>query len=84
MQIYNIALDCVVDTKVDCWPQCKHIQGKCGFCGENKMCCTVKSGWTDTSNGCDGICGGRTMHECIKNPNKGEINHFRFLETHTR
>ena len=28
------------------------------------MCCTTKSGWTDTSNGCDGTFGGSKFHTC--------------------
>ena len=28
------------------------------------MCCTTRSGWTDTSNGCDGSFGGSWNHAC--------------------
>ena len=32
------------------------------------MCCTTKSGWTDTSNECDGTFGGSNYHECALKP----------------
>ena len=32
------------------------------------MCCTTKSGWTDTSNGCDGTFGGSKFHTCALKP----------------
>ena len=32
------------------------------------MCCTTKSGWTDTSNGCDGTFGGSNFHACALKP----------------
>jgi len=39
-------------------------QGPCSWCGKEGLCCTKKSSWHDTSNGCDGTFGGLTMHEC--------------------
>ena len=56
------------NTGTDCWYNCTSRQGPCDFCGEHGMCCTVKTGWTDTSNGCDGSFGGQTGHECVLKP----------------
>ena len=47
-----------------CWDDCNAVQGPCEWCGKLGMCCTMKPGWTDTSNGCDGTFGGATSHEC--------------------
>ena len=49
---------------LDCWNHCSDQQGPCSWCGTEGMCCTIKHGWTDTSNGCDGSFGGATRHEC--------------------
>jgi len=49
---------------MDCWVACGKHQGSCTWCGTKGMCCTQKSGWTDTSNGCDGTFGGWERHEC--------------------
>ena len=57
----------------DCWNQCGHKQGPCDWCGADGICCTVKTGWTDTSNGCDGSVGGQNGHQCVPKP-AGKIN----------
>jgi len=54
---------------VSCWAKCGRKQGPCAWCGAKGYCCTKKSGWTDTSNGCDGTFGGVRMHECALKPN---------------
>ena len=48
----------------DCWIECHGLQGPCAWCGSKGFCCTKKTDWTDTSNGCDGSFGGETRHEC--------------------
>jgi len=53
----------------DCWYECGKKQGPCAWCGSEGWCCTQKSGWTDTSNGCDGTFGGVSKHECALKPN---------------
>ena len=57
----------------DCWRNCNAKQGPCEWCGTHGMCCTMKPGWTDTSNGCDGTFGGATSHECALKPKPGNI-----------
>ena len=52
----------------DCWSQCNKKQGPCSWCGAKGRCCTMKSGWTDKSNGCDGYFGGATGHQCAIKP----------------
>ena len=54
----------------DCWWHCWGKQGHCSWCGTEGMCCTMKDGWTDTSNGCDGTFGGYERHECSARPGK--------------
>ena len=54
----------------DCWYECGKKQGPCAWCGSEGWCCTQKSGWTDTSNGCDGTFGGVSKHECALKPSK--------------
>ena len=56
------------NTGLDCWPPCSGQQGPCSWCGTEGMCCTMKTGWSDTSNGCDGTFGGETKHECYLRP----------------
>merc|ERR1712228_281993 len=56
------------NTDKDCWKHCKKTQGPCSWCGTKGMCCTTKSGWTDTSNGCDGTFGGSKFHTCALKP----------------
>lgn len=56
-----------------CWDDCNAVQGPCEWCGKLGMCCTMKPGWTDTSNGCDGTFGGATSHECALKPTPGNI-----------
>ena len=36
------------------------------------MCCTQKSDWNNTSNGCDGTIGGLKMHQCVLPPIKNK------------
>merc|ERR1712038_485217 len=48
----------------DCWSSCP-VQGPCAWCETKGYCCTKKSGWDDTSNGCDGTFGGAERHECV-------------------
>ena len=55
---------------LDCWNHCSDQQGPCSWCGSKGVCCTQKSDWSDTSNGCDGTFGGLTHHECILKPSK--------------
>ena len=52
----------------DCWNHCYGEQGPCSWCGSNGMCCTTKSEWTDTTNGCDGTFGGSAFHACTLKP----------------
>jgi len=52
----------------DCWSSCGSVQGPCAWCGTKGYCCTKKSGWDDTSNGCDGTFGGAGRHECVLKP----------------
>merc|ERR1711936_325906 len=54
-----------------CWDECNAVQGPCEWCGKLGMCCTMKPGWTDTSNGCDGTFGGATSHECALKSTSG-------------
>merc|ERR1711997_1153351 len=56
------------NTDKDCWQHCKKTQGPCSWCGTKGMCCTTKSGWTDTRNGCDGTFGGSKFHTCALKP----------------
>ena len=58
------------NTGLDCWGACSQTQGPCSWCGTHGYCCTRKSGWTNTSNGCDGTFGGQGMHECTLKPGK--------------
>ena len=71
-QLFKLYIYCMPlglnNTGTDCWYNCTSRQGPCDFCGEHGMCCTVKTGWTDTSNGCDGSFGGQTGHECVLKP----------------
>jgi len=67
---------CASDSEIqnlgkDCWSQCNKKQGPCSWCGAKGMCCTMKSGWTDKSNGCDGYFGGATGHQCAIKPKCG-------------
>ena len=57
----------------DCWFSCGSVQGPCAWCGTKGYCCTKKSGWDDTSNGCDGTFGGAGRHECVLKPGKSFI-----------
>ena len=52
---------------------CNGNQGSCSYCGTKGLCCTHKSGWTDTSNGCDGSFGGTTTHLCSVRKTEGMI-----------
>ena len=62
----------------ECLTPCNGNQGSCSYCGSKGMCCTHKSGWTDTSNGCDGSFGGTTTHLCsIK-----KIEGIAFMDTY--
>merc|ERR1712141_237250 len=58
----------LMNTDKDCWNHCNKTQGPCSWCGTKGMCCTTKSGWTDTSNGCDGTFGGSNFHACALMP----------------
>ena len=60
----------IANTGKDCWNPCGYKQGPCKWCGYEGWCCTKKSGFTDTSNGCDGTFGGLSMHECALKPSK--------------
>jgi len=46
----------------NCWRACGRQQGPCAWCGTG-VCC--RSGWWDTSNGCDGIIGHHRRHACV-------------------
>ena len=54
----------------DCLGNCNQSQGKCPWCGSCGWCCTMKPGWTNTSNGCDGTFGGVSKHECVLKPGR--------------
>ena len=66
---YIIILE-VLNEGIGCWFECGRKQGPCNWCGMNGICC--RSGWNDTSNGCDGSIGGSRRHECVKDPKKGK------------
>ena len=60
----------IQNTELDCWDFCGSEQGPCEWCGAKGYCCTMKSNWNDTSNGCDGTFGGASRHECVLMPGK--------------
>ena len=68
----------------DCWGGCNAVQGPCDWCGSHGMCCTMKPGWTDISNGCDGTFGGATRHECVSKPTSGNAFSREFYIVHQR
>ena len=52
----------------ECYKNCGYKQGPCEWCGSEGVCCSRKSDWNDTTNGCNGSFGGKTRHECVPAP----------------
>ena len=57
----------LLNTGKDCWSRCGSHQGDCEWCGAVGLCC--RKGWTP-GNGCDGLIGGHTMHQCVAKTGK--------------
>ena len=70
----DISLSEYVNIGRECLTPCNGNQGSCSYCGTKGMCCTHKSGWTDTSNGCDGSFGGTTTHLCSVKKTVGMVS----------